>query len=354
MEERSEYRSDEERWAAVLARDMGADGAFYYGVKSTGVFCRPSCPSRRPDRKNVSFWSTPADAEAAGFRECRRCRPREAAVHAEAVARACRYIEEHIDEPVDLATVAPIAGLSPDHFQRVFKRLTGVTPRAYADVVRTRSFKERIKNGAPVTEAAFDAGYGSTSRLYERVGDTFGMTPRAYGNGGAKMNIEFATASCDLGYVIAATTARGICAVALGDDPAALEADLRREYPRAEIGPSNDLAPILDSLVRHIAGREPHLDLPTDVRATAFQQLVWQALRQIPYGSTRTYEEVASSIGKPTAARAVARACATNPVALVVPCHRVVRKGGDVSGYRWGVDRKRAILDREKGKPATS
>jgi AraC family transcriptional regulator of adaptative response/methylated-DNA-[protein]-cysteine methyltransferase len=345
---------DDERWRLVLARDAGADGEFYYGVSSTGVYCRPSCPSRRPDRKNVSFWDTADAAEAAGFRECRRCRPRESALHADAVGRVCRYIDMHLDETLDLATLGEVAHLSADHFQRVFKRIAGVTPRAYVEARRRHGLKDRLKGGAPITEAAFDAGYGSTSRLYEGAGDRLGMTPRAYRNGGAGMTITYATAPCELGYVLAAMTERGLCSVALGDDPAALAADLGREYPSAAISAADEMTPALDAIVRHLAGREPHLDLPTDVRATAFQQLVWESLRRIPRGETRTYEEVAASIGRPSAARAVARACATNPIALVVPCHRVVRKGGELSGYRWGVDRKRSILEREKRLSAQS
>ncbi len=343
---------DDDRWRAVEARDTAFDGAFVYAVASTGIYCRPSCPSRRPGRARVTFFEAPEAAEHAGFRSCRRCLPRAVPApdaRVEAVRGACRFIEAHDEGPPTLAVLAAHVGLSRYHLQRTFKRIVGVTPRQYADARRLGRLKTMLKAGDRVTGALYEAGYGSSSRLYERAPSQLGMTPATYRRGGKGATIGFAVAPCPLGRVLVAATQRGVSAVYLGDDEAALEAALRREYPAAEI--TRDEAGLgrwVAALIEHLDGRRPHLDLPLDVRATGFQRQVWEALQAIPYGATRSYGEVARTIGRPTAARAVARACASNPVSVVVPCHRVVPASGGFGGYRWGTERKRALLAKER------
>jgi AraC family transcriptional regulator, regulatory protein of adaptative response / methylated-DNA-[protein]-cysteine methyltransferase len=341
----------EERWQAVATRDARFDGAFVYAVRSTGIYCRPSCPSRRPGRPHVAFFPLPEAAERAGFRSCLRCRPR--TVHprdpqAERVQRVCRYIADHLDQPLTLARLGRFAGAAPHHLQRTFKDLMGISPRAYADALRLGVFRRRVKKGAAVIDATFAAGYGSTSRLYERASGQLGMTPAAFRRGGQGAQIVYTIADSPLGRLLVAATERGVALVSLGADDRALTRMLHDEYPAAE---KSTGAPGLEAWVRrivaHLAGREPHLDLPLDVRATAFQWRVWQELRAIPRGETRSYADVARAIGRPTAARAVARACATNPVALVVPCHRVVPQAGGTGGYRWGRERKARLLETE-------
>jgi AraC family transcriptional regulator of adaptative response/methylated-DNA-[protein]-cysteine methyltransferase len=336
----------------VQARDAGFDGAFVYAVRSTGIYCRPSCPSRRPRRKQVLFFALPEAAERSGFRACRRCRPRELPArdaHVALVRRVCRWIEAERDGPPTLEALGARAGVSPHHLQRTFKRLMGITPRQYADALRLDALKTRLREGKDVTGALYDAGYGSSSRLYEKAREQLGMTPATYRRGGRGMEIRYALADCALGRLLVAGTERGICAVSLGEDDTALECTLREEYPAAAIRRDDTgLDPWVSALVRHLDGAQPHLDLPLDVQATAFQRRVWEALRAIPYGSTRTYREIASSLGHPNATRAVARACATNPVSLVVPCHRVVRTDGGLGGYRWGLERKRKLIERER------
>lgn len=342
--------NEDDCWQAVQGRDASADVNFLYAVRSTGIYCRPSCPARRPGRGQVQFFPSPDAAEGAGFRACRRCRPREAAAQA-AVLRACRYIEAHLDEAADLATLGALAGLSPQHFQRVFRRIVGVTPREYAAACRLGHFKDSLQDGKAIGTALVDAGYGSTSRLYERSPAALGMTPTAYRRGGEQASIAYTTADTPLGRMLVAATDKGICAVSLGESDAALEAALCREYPAARVardGAAHGLAGWVETLVRHLAGGQPDLALPLDVRATAFQRRVWQELQRIPYGDTRSYAQVAQSIGRPTAVRAVASACAANPVALAVPCHRVVRGDGSLAGYRWSEARKRALLERER------
>jgi AraC family transcriptional regulator, regulatory protein of adaptative response / methylated-DNA-[protein]-cysteine methyltransferase len=341
----------DERWEAVAARDKRFDGAFVYAVRSTGIYCRPSCPSRRPRRPHVSFFPLPEAAERAGFRSCLRCRPRTVRLRdpqAERVQKVCRYIGEHLDEPLTLARLGREAGAAPHHLQRTFKHLMGISPRAYADALRLGVFRQRVKKGAAVIDATFEAGYGSTSRLYERAQGQLGMTPAAFRRGGEGARIVYAIADSPLGRLLVAATERGVALVSLGADDGALERVLHDEYPAAEKSAGDpSLAAWVDRIVAHLAGREPHLDLPVDVRATAFQWRVWQELRAIPRGETRSYAEVARAIGRPTAARAVARACATNPVALVVPCHRVVPQAGGTGGYRWGRERKVRLLEAE-------
>ena len=344
---------DEERyWQAILSREARFDGAFVYAVRSTGVYCRPGCPSRRPRRDQVLFFARPAAAEQAGFRACRRCRPAGNATSEardDLVQRACQIIDAAADQPPTLVELGQRIGVSPYHLQRTFKQAMGITPRQYADARRLDRLKARLKGGDSVTTALYEAGYGSSSRLYEQAPEQLGMTPATYGRGGAGATIAYASAATPLGRLLVAATTRGICFVSLGDDDTATEQSLRAEFPAAELRRDDDvLGAWVAAIARHLGGTETRLDLPLDVRATAFQRRVWEALRAIPYGETRTYGQIAQELGQPTAARAVARACATNPVALVVPCHRVVGEGGDLRGYRWGVERKRSLLDQER------
>ncbi len=338
-------------WRAVLARDARLDGRFVYAVRSTGIYCRPSCPSRRPRRAQAVFYPLPEAAEREGFRPCRRCQPRRAArdPQAELVGRVCRHIDAHLDEPLTLAALAVPAGMRPLRLQRTFRRLMGITPRQYADARRLGSLKKSLQEGRDVTTSLYEAGYGSSSRLYERSDAQLGMTPATYRRGGRGMRIGYTVVDCPLGRLLVAATLRGVSAVYLGDSDRPLEAALRREYPQAEIERNtNGLSTWVRALLRHLEGRQPHLDLPTDVQATAFQRRVWEALRAIPHGSTRSYSQIARTLGQPKATRAVARACATNPVSVVVPCHRVVREDGGLGGYRWGLGRKRALLEQER------
>jgi len=343
---------EEESWRAVLARDGRFNGAFVYAVRSTGIYCRPSCPSRRPRREQVVFFSRPETAEQAGFRACLRCHPVEAAAtdpQAELIERLCRYIEAHLDGPLTLADFSAQAGITPHHLQRTFKRIMGITPRQYVDARRLDSLKAQLKDGQGVTTALYEAGYSSSSRLYERASSQLGMTPATYRRGGRGMRLGYTIVDCPLGRLLVAATERGICAVSLGDDDEQLEAALLCEYPAAEVhrGDAHD-SQWISALVRHLNGWQPHLDLPLDVQATAFQRRVWEELRSIPYGSTRSYREIAQALGRPTATRAVAQACASNPAALVIPCHRVIRENGHPGGYRWGLERKRALLEQER------
>ncbi len=342
--------SDEQAWAAVLGRDRTLDGRLFYGVLSTGVYCRPSCPSRRPHRHNATFFAAPADAERAGFRACLRCDPRgtRVAVAPGPVLRARAYLDAHFDEPVTLDSLSREAGMAPHHLQRTFKKAFGLSPREYQDALRLQRLKSSLRTGGSVTAAIHGAGYGSASRVYESAGARLGMPPGAYRSGGKGMVIRFGTVASPLGRLLVAATARGVCAVALGDTDAMLEASLRAEYPAATFEPGlSGLEETVAALVRYLGGADAIGAMPTDVLGTAFQRRVWGALRAIPYGETRSYAEVAAAIGQPAATRAVARACATNPTALVVPCHRVIGSGGGLRGYRWGVERKQALLDRE-------
>jgi AraC family transcriptional regulator, regulatory protein of adaptative response / methylated-DNA-[protein]-cysteine methyltransferase len=347
----------ENYWQAVLARDAQFESAFVYAVRSTGIYCRPTCAARRPSRNQVAFYSSPEAAEQAGFRPCRRCRPRgEAAgsrsAQAKLVECLCREIEASLDEgdgALTLATLSARAGANPYQVQRSFKRVMGITPRQYADAKRLARLKSRLREGQDVTGALYEAGYGSSRALYECAPSRMGMTPATYRKGGRGMRIDYTIANSTLGRLLVGATERGVCAVCLGDSDRALETNLSAEYPQAEIR-RNDatLAPWVTAFLSHLEGRLPHLDLPVDVRATAFQWRVWEELRAIPYGSTRSYSDVARAIGRPRAVRAVARACATNPVAVVIPCHRVVGKDGGLHGYRWGLERKQKLLVLER------
>ncbi len=339
-------------WTAVAGRDARWDGAFVYGVASTGVYCRPTCPSRRPRRERVRFFAAASAAEAAGFRACRRCRPQSAEdipAQVERVRRACGAIASHRDERFSLSRLARLVGGNPQHLLRTFKRVLGVSPREYADACRMGCLREGLRNGNGVAAATYDAGYGSGSRVYERARPMLGMTPAAYARGGKGETVKYVVVDSPLGNLLVAATPRGVCAVKIGASRPALESGLRREFPSAEIGTGD--ARLEEYVGRIVAGFEPGAPdarLPLDVRATAFQRRVWQELQKIPRGTTRSYQEVAARLGRPTAARAVARACASNPVALVVPCHRVVRSDGGLGGYHWGVERKRALLEAER------
>ncbi len=333
-------------WRAVQTRDRRNAAAFVYGVRTTGIYCRAWCPSRRPHRRAVVFFPTPSDAERAGFRACLRCHPRTPETNArrDAVVRACRYLASRETAP-KLREVAAHVGLSAHHFQRVFTDAIGLSPREYAAWCRATRFKAALKRGDAIASATYEVGYGSSSRVYEQATTRLGMTPAAYQNGGRGMDVAFVITRCRLGRLLVAATPRGVCSVKMGDDDEALVEDLRKEFPAARlVRPTPPMAEWVTALVGHLDGRIRDADLPLDVQATAFQWRVWRELQAIPYGSTRTYSDVARLIGKPTAARAVARACATNPVALIIPCHRVVREGGGMGGYRWGIDRKESLI----------
>jgi AraC family transcriptional regulator of adaptative response/methylated-DNA-[protein]-cysteine methyltransferase len=319
-------------------------------VRTTGVYCRPSCGARLPRRENVAFHATPADAEAAGFRACLRCKPnvdRSEDAQAKAVARACRAIEE-AEEPPSLEALARSVGLSSSHFHRVFKAATGVTPKAYADAHRGKRVRDELKRSSTVTEAIYSAGFNSNGRFYAASDELLGMTPTGYREGGAGATIRFAVGECSLGAILVAATEKGICAIMLGDDPQALVRTFQDDFPNAQlVGGDKDFERVVAAAVGFVEGSQTQFNLPLDVRGTAFQQRVWQALRDIPAGKTATYRDIAVRIGAPASVRAVAGACASNPIAVVIPCHRVVRTDGSLSGYRWGVERKRALLQRE-------
>ena len=351
-----------ELWNAVLSRDASRDGSFVFAVRSTGIYCRPSCPARRPRREQVSFFQLPEAAEQAGFRACRRCHPRRAPAadpQIELVRRICHAIDEQDEEPLTLKTLSTEMGVSAHHLQRTFKNVMGMTPRQYAEAHRLDQFKSKVKSGASVTDAMYGAGYGSSRGLYEKSSARLGMTPAAYGRGGRGMRIIYTIAGCPLGRVLVAATERGVCSVALGDSDSDLTTSLFAEYPNASIdcrdtviSPSLNLW--LSKVLDHINGKSPRIDLPLDIQATAFQWRVWEELQRIPLGSTRSYQEIARAIGKPKAVRAVASACAGYHVALVIPCHRVIRENQELGGYRWGLERKRKLLEgeRRRGKAA--
>jgi AraC family transcriptional regulator of adaptative response/methylated-DNA-[protein]-cysteine methyltransferase len=345
---------DTRRWQAVTDRDSALDGAFVFAVASTGIFCRPSCPSRRPRRENVSFFERPLEAEKAGYRACLRCRPKaiDGNPQAALVRSVCRYIEQNIEDRLTLAGLAKEFRRSPFHLQRTFKSVLGVSPKAYMDAVRLRQVKHNLQAGHSVTTSLYAAGYGSSSRLYERTATQLGMTPEKYRRGAVAAVVRFTITKSPLGPMLIAATDKGICAIQFADSEAELQQGLMREFPFATRRRDDEaMAEWHEKLERLIAGtnQDAHPSLPLDIRATAFQRRVWEALQRIPRGETRSYSAVARKIGMPKATRAVARACATNPVAVAIPCHRVVREDGELGGYRWGIERKEQLLAMEQG-----
>jgi AraC family transcriptional regulator of adaptative response/methylated-DNA-[protein]-cysteine methyltransferase len=348
----SEPLIEDPRWNAVIHRDASADGSFYYSVRTTGVYCRPSCGARLPLRDNVAFHATPADAERAGFRPCKRCKPDQPTLaerHTALVVAACRQIES-ADELPTLAQLANAAGLSQHHFHRIFRQITGVTPADYASAHRSHRVRDALARSGSVTEAIYDAGFQSNGRFYATAAQALGMKPSAFRAGGVDTEIRFAVGQCSLGAVLVASTDKGICAISLGDDPDHLLRELQDRFPAANlIGADADYERVVARVIGMIEAPGQHTALPLDVRGTVFQQQVWQALQEIPAGKTASYAQIAERIGAPGAVRAVAQACGANPIAVAIPCHRVVRQDGALSGYRWGVERKRTLLQREAG-----
>lgn len=335
------------RWSRVVARDIRADGEFVYAVRTTGVYCRPSCPSRRAKVENVEFFDDGETAQQAGYRPCRRCRPDRVSGRIVLVERLCRHIEAAETAPT-LAQLAELAGLSRYHLQRTFKAVTGLSPAAYARAHRSRRLQTELRQAGRVTDALFNAGYDSSSRFYAESGQVLGMTPGSYRQGGEDARIHFAIGQCSLGAILVACSERGVCAITLGDDPQALVESLQVTFPKAQLlGGDEAFETVVARVVALVESPGQGLDLPLDIRGTVFQQRVWQALRDIPAGETASYAEIADRIGQPSSVRAVAGACAANRLAVAIPCHRVVRSDGGLSGYRWGIDRKRALLLRE-------
>jgi AraC family transcriptional regulator of adaptative response/methylated-DNA-[protein]-cysteine methyltransferase len=348
-------QNDVQRWDAVIGRDGAHDGDFVFAVATTGIYCRPSCPAKRPRRENVRFFLHPEQAERAGYRACLRCRPKSLSgdVQSDGAKQICRYIEQHLDEPVTLERLGTVFRQSPFHLQRRFKAVLGITPRAYADSCRLRQLKRSLQAGDNVTRAMYDAGYGSSSRLYERTASQLGMTPDKYRRGAIAASIRYACADSPLGRMLIAATDRGVCAIQFAASDDELLEGLKREFPFAVRKPDDGglksyVDALLEKMTGRMTGRELNAALPLDIRATAFQRRVWTYLQSIPFGATRSYSQVAKAIRHPRAVRAVARACATNPVAVAIPCHRVVREDGSISGYRWGVERKKTLLEMEQ------
>jgi AraC family transcriptional regulator of adaptative response/methylated-DNA-[protein]-cysteine methyltransferase len=341
-------------WQAVLDRSRALDGVFFYGVRSTGIFCRPTCPSRRPRRDQVDFFFDPRAAERAGFRACRRCRPAEAAApdpQVELARRVCRYIEQNLDATLTLRTLSHALECSPFHLQRTFKHVLGVSPQEYVELRRVAVFRTAVRHGLSIAEATYDAGFNSSRALYERAHAHLGMTPATFQKGAPGQTIAFHIAPSPLGRLLVARTDKGVCRIAMDDDDGRLRRLLASEFPRAELREDRQgLQSAVKAVLEYLQEKRETLDLPLDLRATAFQMRVWRELQRIPYGQTMSYEQIARRIHRPRATRAVARACASNPVALAVPCHRVIRKDGGLGGYRWGLDRKRKLLGMERGK----
>ncbi len=350
IEQKLQLGNEDDYWQAVLAKDARFDGTFLYAVRSTGIYCRPSCPARRPRREQVLFFPLPEAAQQEGFRPCQRCTPENATnPPSDLVQRVCHYIDCHLERPLTLATLSEAVNISPHHLQRTFKRIMGITPRQYAQARRLSGLKAQLKEGQTVTTALYETGYGSSSRLYEQVSTKLGMTPATYRRGGKGMHINYTLVDCSLGRLLVAITERGVCATSLGNSDAELVGALLEEYPAAEFYRDDiNLSMWVQNLLDHLNGKQIHLDLPLDFQATAFQWRVWEELQAIPYGSTRSYSEIAQAIGHPKAVRAVARACATNPVSLVIPCHRVIRGDGSLGGYRWGLERKQVLIQEEQ------
>jgi AraC family transcriptional regulator, regulatory protein of adaptative response / methylated-DNA-[protein]-cysteine methyltransferase len=348
--------TDDSRWQAVQARDRESDGKFVFAVSSTGVYCRPSCPSKRPRRENVTFYRAPKEAESAGFRACLRCRPQSLSGNPqqELVKAICRYIEQHLDEPVTLSQLGAEFRQSPFHLQRTFKSVLGITPKEYANSRRMKDFRQNLKAGHSVTRAMHEAGYSSTSRLYSRTTSELGMDPAKYRRGAIAAPIRYTCADSPLGRILIAATDKGICSIQFADSDEELEQGLKLEFPFASRRRDDDgMAELTASLMQHMRGLEPAKALPLDIQATAFQRRVWSYLQSTKFGETRSYSDVAKAIKHPSAVRAVAHACATNPVAIAIPCHRVVRSNGEMGGYRWGMERKKALLDLEAAGAAT-
>ena len=359
IEELEQDLLDEEQcWQSVLTRNALADGTFVVAVRTTGIYCRPSCPARNPYREHVTFFRLPEEAAEAGFRPCRRCHPDQ--VHqpdpqTELIERVCQYIQTHLEAPLHLADLSQQFHISPYHLQRTFKRIKGVTPRQFVESCRLGDFKARLQEGETVTDALYNAGYQSSSSLYERAPVQLGMTPAAYRKGGTGMRIGYSIVESQLGFVLVAATERGVSAVRFGDSEETIEADFMQEYPKAELTRDDELLrPWVNLLLLSLEGQPSTQQLSLDVHATAFQWKVWQALRAIPVGQTRSYQDIAQAIGQPSAARAVAQACATNPVAVFIPCHRVVRNNGQLGGYHWGIERKQQLLTNEHAIPQAS
>jgi AraC family transcriptional regulator of adaptative response/methylated-DNA-[protein]-cysteine methyltransferase len=344
------YVSDDARWQAIVRKEEKADGGFLYSVKTTGVYCRPSCPSRRPNRENVAFHKSPEEAEKAGFRACKRCDPRSPSLaeqHAEVVATACRLIKE-ADEFPNLDELAGAVKMSPGYFHRLFKAATGLTPKVYANAHRADRVQKALPRRETVTEAIYEAGYNSNGRFYADSSKMLGMKPKEYRDGGVGNTIRFAIGECSLGSILVASSDQGVCAILMGNDPDALARDLQDRFPKANlVGADSEYEKLVAKVVGFIEAPKIGLDLPLDVRGTAFQRRVWKELQRIPAGKTASYSEVADRIGFPKSARAVAQACGANALAVAIPCHRVLRTDGNISGYGWGVDRKRALLLRE-------
>lgn len=349
--------TDDSRWQAVLARDGSSDGKFLFAVSSTGVYCRPSCPSKRPRRENVTFYRHAREAESAGFRECLRCRPRSVPGNPreEQVKAICRYIEQHLDEPITLAQLGKLFHQSPYHLQRTFKAVLGITPKEYANSCRMRDFRLKLKAGQSVTRAMHEAGYSSTSRLYSRTASELGMEPAKYRRGAVAAPIRYTCADSPLGRILIGATNKGICSIKFADSDEELEQGLKQEFPFAIRRRDDEgMTELAQNLMRHMEGLDVASALPLDIQATAFQRRVWSYLQTIGFGETRSYAEVAKAIRRPLAVRAVAHACATNPVAIAIPCHRVVRSDGELAGYRWGLERKRKLLQIETEKAAST
>jgi AraC family transcriptional regulator of adaptative response/methylated-DNA-[protein]-cysteine methyltransferase len=341
-------------WHAVETKDARFNGTFFFAVQTTGIYCKPSCAARTPKRQNVQFFDTQQKAEKQGFRACQRCKPNNESAadpQVEMVLKVCQLVEENLEDNVSLEYLSEMTGMSAHHLQRTFKSILGITPKQYATALKVKNFKEQVQRGEDVAGAMYEAGFGSSRALYEKASENLGMTPAAYKSKGKGMKITYTVADSDIGKMLVARTERGICSVTFGDSAKELVETLKQEFSAADVKEDKSgLTESVKTILQLLEGKQKKVTLPLDVQATAFQLQVWDTLRKIPYGETRSYKEVAESMGRPTAARAVARACATNPVALVTPCHRVVRENGDLSGYRWGVERKKEILAKEAAK----
>ena len=341
--------ADEKFWQATVERDRRADGQFVFAVRSTRIYCRPSCPARRPLRQNALFFKNPQEAESSGFRACRRCRPKEVDFASSLVSKAAALLAKSVEESVRLETIAAEVGSSPAGLRRAFRAMTGLSPREFAEAARMKRFKKLLREGLTIAEALYSCGFGSPSRIYEKTNSHLGMTPGEYRKGAPGVNMEYSITRTTLGSVLIATTEKGISAIYLGENDKQLISELRAEYPKAQLQQkSTSHGDWTREVCHRMEGAKPSVELPLDVQATAFQRRVWNELQKIPPGATRTYTEIAHALGKPESVRAVARACATNPVSIAIPCHRVIRKDGQLAGYRWGLKRKQELLERER------